>query len=136
MRLSYEQMHEMRMAGKTYTEIGKACGLTRQRVNYILTHYDEALKGMRGRGFDVETIIYKGLYEHFKNNMYESVTKFVKKVYGNTSESKVMTMKEFMIGKHIRSFFSVPVIKKMCEVTGKTFEELFELRGGATKDDR
>lgn len=135
MRLSYEQMHEMRMAGKTYTEIGKACGLTRQRVNYILTHYDEALKGMRGRGFDVETIVYKGLYEHFKNNMYESVTTFTRKVYGHTSESSIPTMRSLLIGEY-HSRFSVPLIKKMCEVTGKTFEELFELREGATKDER
>lgn len=129
MRLSYEQMHEMRMAGKTYTEIGKACGLTRQRVNYILTHYDEALKGMRGRGFDINTIVYKGLYEHFKDNMYESVTSFTHKVYGCTNTINIPTMKSFLIGEY-NSRFSVPLIKKMCEITGKTFEELFELRKG------
>ena len=128
MKLSYEQMHKMKLEGKTYTEIGEACGISRQQANYLLIHYDESLKGMRGNGFDINTIIYKGLYEHFRDNLYESITSFAKKVYGHTATSAVSTMRTFLNGKHKEARFTVPMIKRMCEVTGKSFEELFELR--------
>ena len=128
MKLSYEEMYQMRLDGKTYREIGEACGVTRQQANYILLHYDEALKGIRGHGFDIDTIIYKGLYEYFRKNLYESVTSFTKKVYGNAATSAVITMRNFLTGKYKDSRFTVPVIKRICEVTGMSFEEVFAIR--------
>lgn len=127
--MTVREMKEMRLKGATYTQIGKAWGVTRQRVNYLLTHYDEALKGMRGHGFDIEDIVYKGFYEHFRDNLYESITSFAVKVYGYANNTYIQTFRKFVTGKQKRNTFPIPIIKKMCEVTGKSFEELFELRG-------
>ena len=127
--MTVREMKEMRLKGATYTQIGKTCGVTRQRVNYLLTNYDKALKGMRGRGFDIEDIVYKGFYEYFRDNLYESITSFAVKVYGYSNNPFIQTFRKFVTGKQKRNTFPIPIIKKMCEVTGKNFEELFELRG-------
>lgn len=129
MRISYEQMAQMRKEGVTLSEIGKTLGVSKQRVFQMLLAYDNSLKGVRGRGFCVNTIVFKGIYEHFENNIRESISTFTQKVYGHLSNNNTHTMKTFITGKS-DSKFTIKQIKNMCEATGKTFEELFVLREG------
>lgn len=134
MKLTVRQMYEMRMNGATYQEIADACGLTKQRVNYLLIHYKDALKGMRGKGFNIERIIYKGIYEHFRDNLYESITSFSNKVYGYVG-NEPSSIRRFITGKEKRTRFTIQQIKNMCKATGKTFEELFERRDSYVKEE-
>lgn len=59
--------------------------------------------------------------------MYESVTTFTKKIFRHTAGSKVSFIRSFIIGDY-DSRFSITHIKRMCDITGMTFEELFERR--------
>lgn len=126
--MKMNEILELRKNGATYQEIADATGCTRQWINKVILRLAPELKGTRGNGFDIETIVYKGIYEHFKSDLHESITSFTKKVLGHTSEGSITKMREFIIGEH-NSRFSIPQIKKMCDITGTTFEELFERRG-------
>ena len=120
-------MVQMRLEGYTYQEIADELGVSRQCVHEKLTKYDKKLLGMRGKGFDINTIIYKGFYEHFRDDDYESLTSFAHKVSGNANHP-LSKLRNFLTGEHKDARFSVPQIKRMMEVTGKSFDELFELR--------
>lgn len=96
---AYDEMLEMRNKGMTYQEIADEFGVSKQWVNYILTHCYEGYKGQRGKGFDIEKIVYKGIYEHFKKNLFESVTSFTEKVLGN-SATYVAKMRNLITGQH------------------------------------
>lgn len=123
---AYDEMVQMRESGMTYQQIADEFHVSRQWVNYILTHYYRGLKGQRGKGFDIEKIVYKGIYEHFKSNLFESVTSFTEKVYGGRT-AHVVKMREFIKGDH-NTEFKLSQIQRMCEITGTTFEECFERR--------
>lgn len=121
-----DEILEMRKNGATFQEIADSFGVSKQRVNEVFHKQTHGRwKRMRGHGFDIETIVYKGLYEHFKNNVFESVTSFSKKVYGHSNT--IPLLRKFIKGE-LDSHFSITQIKKMCEITGKSFEELFEKR--------
>lgn len=121
-----ERISQMRDEGMTFREIGEHFGVSRQSVCEIYYKHTKAVKGMRGNGFKIDTIVYKGIYEHFKDNLSETITSFSKKIYGYSSNKECLVRK-FLIGEH-QSIFKISQIKKMCEITGKTFEELFEER--------
>lgn len=123
---AYDEMLEMRNKGFTYTQIAEEFGVTKQWVNKILTTYYKGLKGQRGKGFDIEKIVYKGIYEHFKKNLFESVTSFTDKVY-EKGHNKVRFITDFITGES-NSHLSLPQIQRMCEITGTTFEECFKRR--------
>lgn len=125
-QMSCRQMVKMRLDGYTYQKIADELGVSRQCVHEKLKKYDKKLLGMRGKGFDINTIIYKGFYEHFRDDEYESLTSFEHKVFGGHGHH-TFSIKKFIIGEH-ESRFTVKHIKKMMEVTGKSFDELFELR--------
>ena len=126
--MKMSEMIEKRKKGATYQEIADDVGLSKQRVNKIVTEHAPELKGMRGNRFDIERIIYKGIYDYFKSHPYESLSSFVGKIYGYTG-NEISTIRDFITGAHT-SRLTIERIRKICEITGKTFEELFELRGG------
>lgn len=123
---AYDEMVQMRESGMTYQQIADEFHVSRQWVNYILTHYYSGLKGQRGKGFDIEEIVFKGIYEHFKKNLFESVTSFANKVYGGRT-IYIDKMRNFITGKH-DSMLKIEQIQRMCEITGMSFEECFERR--------
>lgn len=125
MKPAYDEMVEMRESGMTYQQIADEFRVSRQWVNYILTHYYKGLKGQRGKGFDIEKIVYKGIYEHFKNNLFETQSSFAKKVYGG-KVGELSYIRALITGKNCR--VSITRIQKICEITGTTFEECFERR--------
>ena len=123
---AYDEMVQMRESGMTYQQIADEFRCSRQWVNKILTTYYRGLKGQRGKGFDIETIVYKGIYEHFKKNLFESVTSFTNKVYGGRC-NYIEKMGNFITGKN-NTEYKLVYIQRMCEITGFTFEECFERR--------
>lgn len=122
---AYDEMLEMHKSGMTYQQIADEFKVSKQWVNKILTTYYHGLKGQRGKGFDIEKIAYKGIYEHFKNNIFESISSFTKKVYGKPEP--VVKMRLFIMGD-TQTQFKLPQIQKICEITGTSFEECFERR--------
>lgn len=127
MRFSYEDLVEMRKNGATYTQIGKALGVSRQRAFQMLMHYDKSLKGIRGHGFCIDSIIYKGIYEHFEKDIYETITSFAEKVHRNRSAYIYPKIRDFITGEH-NSMFTISQLQRMCEIVGKPFEETFAIR--------
>ena len=125
-RERWEQIYRMRMDGYTFQEIGDKLGVSKQCVNEIFNKQFRRMKGIRGYGFKVDSIVYKGIYEHFKDNPLESASSFTEKIYGYVG-NRTPTIKKFITGKK-ETFLTIPRIQKMCEITGKTFEELFERR--------
>lgn len=123
---AYDEMVQMRESGMTYQQIADEFRCSKQWVNKILTTYYKGLKGQRGKGFDIEKIVYKGIYEHFKKNLFESLTSFTDKVY-EKGHNKVRFIADFITGKS-NSHLSLSQIQRMCEITGTTFEECFERR--------
>ena len=126
-KMSQRQMLQMRLNGATYQEIADASELSKQRVYQLLTTYTPELKGMRGNGFNIETIVYKGIYEHFKKNKAESLTSFAMKVFGYTNNDNIPSMRKFLLGEY-NSRYTIPQMQKICEVVGMPFEKVFERR--------
>lgn len=122
------EMFEMRKGGATYQAIADKCGISKQAVYQKIYSYTRKLNGIRGKGFDINKIVYQGLYDWFNENMGESISSVCEKVFKSTNEKNyILKFRYFVIGKH-DSAFKVEHLKKLCEVTGKSFEELFKRR--------
>lgn len=125
--MTNEEMLEMRMNGATYQEIADICGISKQRVHQKIGEYSQRIKGLRRGGMYLEEIKYKGIYEYFKENLDVAFGRFVKGISGDISRCATEKMRRFLRGEH-EVKFSVAQIKKMCEVCGKPFEEVFKER--------
>lgn len=121
-----KKMLEMRLNGATFQEIGDAFGITRQGALSTVNNYCKLLAGIRGHGFDVNQIKYQGIYEYFLKNPSESASSFVFKVFGYNS-GKSNAMKHFLLGERTM-YFSIEQVKRICEIVGKPFEEVFKER--------
>ena len=128
MKERINEIVEMRKNGATFQQIADSFGVSRQCIHEAFHKQTHGRwKRMRGHGFDIETIVYKGLYEHFKNNIFETLTSFTTKIYGHPYNNGIPVLRNFVKGDS-DSRFSITHIKRMCEITGKSFEELFERR--------
>ena len=58
-------LYDMRLRGMTYKEISERTGINLQSLYVRIKKYGNGAKRIRGRGFDIERITYKGLYEYF-----------------------------------------------------------------------
>ena len=125
--MTVEEMYKMRVNGATYQHIADMSGLSKQRVHEKLKSYALTLAGVRNMYFDAEEIIFKGIYEHFKNNTQETLTSFFTKVLGEFDNNRIRTMTRFIRGQN-KSRLSIEEIKNICKVVGKPFEEVFKER--------
>ena len=125
--MNAKEMYEMRMNGRTFQEIADVCGISKQRVHQRVKAHERKVAGIRGKGFDINQIVYKGIYEHFLNDFDESLNSFCKKVKGGQEQRHfVLAFKGLITGKNAR--FSVSQIKAICDVVGKPFDKCFERR--------
>jgi predicted transcriptional regulator len=121
--MTTQEMLMMRMNGATYQEIADECGVSRQNVNERIHRYTKRLtSGVRGYGFSLYDIRFKAIREHFEKNPKETVSSF-----SRATGVLPQTMRNFLTGTY-ESFFTVHQIRRMCEIVGKPFEEIF---GGA-----
>lgn len=118
----------MREHGHTYQEIGEKYGVSRQCVHRKMKDYERALKGIRGQKFDINRIVFKGMYDYFADHYAETMNSFSHKIYGYEDGPNLIKLRNFITGKQ-NTRFSIGQIKLMCAITGKTFEELFKERG-------
>ena len=128
--MTAKEMFEMRQKGATFQEIGDAAGMSRQGAQGIVVRYAKnlvALKRGKGSGLYLDKIVYQGIYEHFVKNEEETFTSFARKIYDHEPSTTAMKMRGFLMGEH-DSYYTIGQIKKMCEIVGKPFEEVFKER--------
>lgn len=113
----------LREQGKTYQEIGEMYGISKQRVEKCIKDFND-LVGDKPR--NIECIPYKGIYEYLKNNPKISVTSLIKEITNYTNITSRERIRNLFKGTNTQ--ITIKEIKKLIEITGKPFEELFELR--------
>ena len=119
-------MYELRQQGFTLEEIGNRYGVTKQAVHQTVKSYKRKVAGFRGKFFHVNEIVYQGIYDYFSENIEESVSSFMAKLYGYDG-GHTENFKRWLRGEQ-ESYFNVKEIQKMCEIVGKPFEETFKKR--------
>jgi hypothetical protein len=122
-----EEIAKMHDEGKTYREIAEISGISYQAAWNKHTEFLKRQRTEKRNGFSIKTIPYKGFYEYFSDNMEENLRTFSIKVRGYFEQSFYQKIKNTLNGTHV-SLFKITDIEKMCEITGKTFEELFTER--------
>ena len=124
-----KEIQELRNKGLTYREIGEMCGISKQSVRQKLaTYLINGGEESRGRHFNINCIIYQGIYDHFKECKTETLPSFTKKVFKDKYYPALMKkLRHFVSGKS-ESYFTVEQIRGICEATGKSFEETFVKR--------
>ena len=128
-KMTNKEMLEMRINGATFQEIADICGISKQDAHERINRYfKKVVNSKRGKNFTCDEIIYEGIYEHFMRDENESVTSFAVKVFG-CNGSRASTTRNFITGKN-ETHFTINQIKKMCEIVGKPFEEVFKEREG------
>ena len=122
---------ETRNEGKTFQQIATFFNVSTQLVcSLFKAHEERAKSGYRGT-FNLDDVAYKGFYEHFKDKAFDTAYIFLTDIGEKPTPRNTMKMTDFLTGKR-QMFLSVNQIQKMCDETGKTFEELFALRDGKT----
>lgn len=125
--MTTKEMVKMRIDGATYQEIADACGISRAAAHKAITQYfKREANGVRGKGFCLYDVKNDAIREYFADHHLESVSSFSRKAGVNAH-----TMRAFLYGK-TDSHFSVSQIRRICEIVGKPFEEVF---GGADGDE-
>jgi len=109
----------MRLDGKTYDEIGKRFGLTKQRIEQILN--------VSGKYMPYKKVIYPNLCRHIKEH-YGSVPKF-DDALGYAGRNPVL-MHRRLRGEGV---ITISEVREILKLTGMTFEECFALADGATE---
>jgi hypothetical protein len=82
---------------------------------------------MRGKRLDLNSIKYDAIREYFEKNENETVTSFSQKIYATewSCGDRSSLVRKFIKGEQ-ESFFTIKQIKRMCEIVGKPFEEVFK----------
>ena len=124
--MTARELYEWRQKGATYQEMADVEGISRQAVYLKVKSYEKKLEGNRGRRFDINKIVYKGIYEFFKTDTTMNIYKFAEAVFGG-SGPEIAKVKRFLLGE-AETLFKIKHIKRMLELTEMPFEELFERR--------
>lgn len=125
--MTNETMYEMHKNGFSYQKIADVYSISRQAVHQRITSYKRKVLGIRGQSFDINKIVYKGIYDWFCTHYNENVYSLAKKLYKDNPSSRTQNFKRFLVGEN-NSHFSIPQMKLLCEIIGKPFEEVFERR--------
>jgi predicted DNA-binding protein YlxM (UPF0122 family) len=123
--MTTKEMVILHSEGMSFQKIADICGVSKQAVHQRVSTYCEDKICKRGRQFNVSKIKYKGLYEHFVNNPNETVTSLTIKIYGHRGKH-VAVIRTLLLGTN--STLPLNAFKKICEIVGKPFEEVFEER--------
>ena len=124
--MTSKELYEWRQQGATYQEIADAEGISKQAVYLKVKSYEKKLEGNRGRRFDINKIVYKGFYEYFVENPDVRISTLTDEIFG-VGGNNVAKTRQFLYGEH-ETLLKIRTIKTMMEITGKSFEELFERR--------
>lgn len=117
----------LREQGKTYQEIGDIYGVSKQCVEQSIKGFEIRCNSrVRKDNYDIEKIMYRGVYDFFKNDNTMTASKLTRMIYGHSSSDISSRIMRLFKGESART--TIEEITKLIEVTDKSFEELFELR--------
>ena len=120
MTINVDEAIKMRNEGATYEEIGAHFGVSRQRIHTLLG-------GDFKKNAQLYTKIkYKGLKRWFRETN-TTFSGFARMIGAKNTAAYIRKIQNWLTegGEKDRTF-TIDQIKKMLEVTGMTFEELFE----------
>jgi hypothetical protein len=109
-------MYKLNEEGKSYNEIAAIYGVSKQRVFQILRKGDKRYF----RHISDRLVKYTGLRNWMNTNKI-SFTELVTRVFGYYHTENYNRLFQYLNSGHLR----LPLIKKILEVTGLTFEECF-----------
>lgn len=121
------QMIEMRKQGKSYIEIGEKFGISRQRVHQLLGGR------VRKDSVNIEKIKYVGIYELFQNDPSMTYARLTR-IMCNTSDETIKERIRRVVQRSEQCTLTINEINNLIAYTGKTFEELFEVRRVTTDE--
>jgi hypothetical protein len=76
--------------------------------------------------YGMENIAYQGIYQLFVNDDMMTESRLARMVYKNNCGANRNRISRLVKGENVK--MTIQEIKKLIEITGKSFEELFELR--------
>lgn len=117
-----EIIEKMRAENKTFYEIGQVLGVSRQRAEQ-LAKKTKARKGTT----DIERIVYKGIYEMFKQNeklTFRQIARIMLKAEPTTNQ--FARVKNFLLGT--KSRIEIDCIINICNHLNKPVQEVFVRR--------
>ena len=118
-----EEMIQLRERDLSYQQIADIYHLSRQRVYQII-----GKENVRRNNVQIENIVYKGIYDFMCENPKISFSAIVRKIMGNSDKKKTRFFIRFLHNTTDEGKLTIGQIKRLSELTGKTFEELFERR--------
>ena len=111
------QMKEMYERGKTYADIGREFGVSRQRVYQLIGGEYKS----NPRFIDTTTCVY-GSIRDFLNTNRMSIAEYAREIYGNNNPGWYRKTLKILKGQYdARKSF----IDRTLEITGLTYEEAF-----------
>lgn len=119
---------EMRRQGKSFEDIGKAFGVSRQAVHKKIG------KEPRAKKYDgiVDRIPFQGLYDYMVAHPRLTVPAFAMIVFGDYGKNKTNCMCGILTGENVS--IKGKYMDKLLSVTGMTYEQLFKPREGYVND--
>lgn len=118
-----EEMIELREQGLNYRQISEIYHISRQRVHSII-----GKEKSRKNNADIERIVYKGIYDYLTENPKISLNTLYRKISSNYTSNQMRNFRVFLMNTSDRGKLTIRQIKKLIEITGKSFDELFERR--------
>ena len=130
-KLTGKEMYEMHFNdGLSFTDIAEKYGMSKQDVQQEVRRYTLYISGKRGKRFNINTIVYQGIYDYFLDHPQETLLSLTKKLKIN-DQNGFANFHRFITGQNDVKV-KISLIKKICDVIGKPFEEVFIER--RTKD--
>lgn len=122
---------DMRRQGASISEIAEFFGVTHQAVQQILSNVVRARKNE----YFIESIPYKGIYEYFIEHKKMTVPAFARVMYDSCAGRAETERARRLLAGASRTHVTKAAIDRLIRFTGKTYEQLFELREGFEEDD-
>lgn len=124
-----QEMVDLRKSGKTYQEIADMYGVSKQHIHKIISDVCRLNDITRKYSFDIENIVYEGVYELFANDKRMTITKLSKIIYGVAlpTHNEKEKVRRLILGQG-ESNFSIRNINNVLDYAGKPFEEVFKVR--------
>ncbi len=126
--MTNSEMLKMRAEGATLQQIADKAGCSRQAVDEAVKRLAQNIvMGRRGKKLYLSEIKFQGFYDYFKENPKETINSFSRKVYDAHNGAGFQKLRDLITGKG-NPYFAFDQIRKVCEIIGKPFEEVFKER--------
>jgi hypothetical protein len=112
-------MLELRKEGKTYAEISKVCGISKQRVHHLIGKENKELF----KPLSAEKCVFIGLRNWMNENKI-NVPELTRRIYGHSNPNQQSLIRARITNK---TKFQKDFIDNILKITGLTYEEAFKI---------